>query len=337
MKVLRRSPRQLLLAALLAASALSCALPREVSSLLRMSLRWALDPLGDAGMYARVAVSDAMTDLHHRASDSLESDLPVAEARALRDENARLRRAMEELRRKYAVHRRRQLEARRLYGQLGIDRLQWDLIAGRVVGIDSIPYGQSRAVNAGSSRGVVSGSKATTRTVLTDRLKALLPGPLAAITTEALVGEVVETWRFGARMRLITDPGFQVNALVKRVVDPDNPRRIVILERGNAQERPLGPDDPRVDVLVAGDGTGGLIARDVPEIHRIRAGDLVFLKETDRFLPARIGIGRVSEVKTQPRNPRFAVLRIEPFADLTSLREVYIVVPTLSGRSMGDE
>ncbi len=337
MKVLRRSPRQLLLAALLAASVLSCALPREVSSLLRMSLRWALDPLGDAGMYAQVAVSDAMAGLQRRASESVESDLPVAEARKLREENARLRRAMEELRRKYAAYRRRQAEGRRLYGQLGIDRLQWDLVAGRVVGIDSLPYGQSRSVNAGTSRGVGPGAKATTRTVLTDRLKALLPGPLAAISAEALVGEVVETWRFGARMRLITDPGFQVNALVKRVVDPDDPRRIVILERGNAQERPLRPDDPRVDVLVVGDGAGGLIARDVPEIHRIRPGDLVFLKETDRFLPARIGIGRVVEVKTQPRNPRFVVLRIEPFAELASLRDVYIVVPTLSRRPMGDE
>jgi cell shape-determining protein MreC len=44
-------------------------------------------------------------------------------------------------------------------------------------------------------------------------------------------------------------------------------------------------------------------------------------------MPQGIRIGRVIEVKPDPRNAGLVTLRIAPVADLDALREVYIVVP----------
>jgi cell shape-determining protein MreC len=50
-------------------------------------------------------------------------------------------------------------------------------------------------------------------------------------------------------------------------------------------------------------------------------------------MPERIRIGRVTEVKPDPRNAGLVTLRIAPIADLDSLRDVYIVVPVQVSRT----
>jgi cell shape-determining protein MreC len=308
-------------------------LGENVSATLRGPTRVALDPLGDAGMYVATSVKRV-------AADVGEESLTGADARELREENERLWDAVHLLYGRLVEQRDRQEEQdnlllslyasrNRLFGEIPEDEFQWEIVPARFVGTDSLPYGRSRAVNAGRVRGVVDGSKLLTRRVaLTSRSKALVGTELAVISTEALVGEVTRSWAFGARVRLVTDRDFDVNALIRREIDPENPRTVTIVARGSASEQTLTPDnDFAVPVRAVGDGDRLLVMRDVPEQHNILPGDKLYLREDDYYLPARVRIGTIVRVEKQPKDPSFVTLYAEPAVDLQAIRDVYVVVP----------
>jgi len=214
---------------------------------------------------------------------------------------------------------------RALYG--AIPYAQWELIPAVVVGRESLPYGRTRLLNAGLSQGAAVGAGVTTRRLLTDRSKRL-PRNVATISATALVGRVIDAGRFTARLQTVTDPGFEVAAKIRRVIDPANPRKITVTA-GGAGEQVLTPaNNVRIPVQARGDGRGKMLVRDVNAYHNIRPGDLLVAAGDDAFLPVQARIGKVVEVIDDPRRRGlFVSLRVAPSADLAALREVYIVVP----------
>jgi len=323
MRLHGKSAASWVLTAMLAAAGLCALLGPGFSGRLRSAVGSVLAPLGDGGMYLATSVESRGETIGQRG-------LSPQEARRLADTNDRLRRSLATLEAENARLIGERGELSRLYGAIPYG--QWELVPARVVAADSLPYGRSRLINAGRSRGAAADEAVTTRSLLTDRSKALPPN-LAAITGSALAGRIVEAGAFTARLQLVIDRGFRTRARVHRAVDG---RRITVMEGGLATEQPLSGDRNRaIPVEARGDGTA-LLVEDVNAYHAIAPGDWLMTPGDDAFLPAQVPIGRVIEVIDDPkRRGLFVSLRVEPAADLDILREVYLVVPATTSAGEG--
>ena len=150
-----------------------------------------------------------------------------------------------------------------------------------------------------------------------------------AMDTKALVGRIVSLGTATAELELVTDGGFQISAMIWR--DPAMCRDI---DTAHRREPLTAQNNKYIPTTIRGDGRGGMIATDVFKGHNVLPGDWIGTDGRSRFMPDRVRIGRVTEVRPDPRNaglvdpPDFAV------ADLGSLRDVYIVIP-LSEPSAG--
>lgn len=320
MKLLRNVTKPRVLVALMLAAVVLSLLRGLAADPLRRIAGYALAPVGDAGMYL---------------STSLKSQLRQIGGGGLTPEQA------DELRERIAALERQliSVESRnvRLHHFLETSRIISDmyapttsvladrLIPARVVAGDALPYGQTRLGNAGRLAGVEPGSWVTTRLVLTDRAKALQKD-LAAITPQALVGRTTEeTGAFTARIRLVTDRAFGMGATIKRKVDG---RTIITDQDGSAVEARLTEDNnARIPVWVEGDGAGGMVVSEVTAYHNVQPGDWLMTTGDDHMLPIAIPIGRVEKVEPNPDDPQVVTLRVRASAELTALRDVYIIAP----------
>ncbi len=62
--------------------------------------------------------------------------------------------------------------------------------------------------------------------------------------------------------------------------------------------------------------------------YNVKVGDWLVTSHRDSFLPAGVRIGQVAEVSDDPkRRGLYVMLRIKPHANLSTLRDVYIVEP----------
>ena len=190
LSVLRIPSRKLLLTCLLAASLLCSLMGRGLAHRLRSATAVVLTPFCDAGMYLATSFNGEVKGLSQRSMSG-------TEAARLSDENERLYRRLESLESELAEEISRQMAMDRLYGP--IPYAQWRLIPGTVVAVDALTYGDLRLVNAGQKAGVSDGSLVTTRTLVTDRSKAMPPGLAAVaplpesldqVASAALVGRI---------------------------------------------------------------------------------------------------------------------------------------------------
>jgi cell shape-determining protein MreC len=302
-------------------------LGQDASAWMRNSVQWLFAPAGDVGMYVT-------TVLKSNVGDDEQTRLTPAQVRKLIQERDYYRSRYLERWRQYQQLNQTLLQRQQIFGELQRAGAYCSLIEGRVIATDSLPYGRHRAINVGRAQGADVGSFATTRIVSLPTRKALpTHHPPAALlkqqvklAQQVLVGRVVESWAFGARIQLVTDRGFAIPANVQRILDPENPRFYVDLERG--VRRRLEPEDnPLVPISLRGDGANALVAANIPENHNIQAGDEIVTKDDRYFLPARIRIARITQVLQDPKRPRYVTLKAEPMADLPALREVFIVFP----------
>ena len=306
-----------LLTGLMVVSLASALLGRPTAMWLRGVAGAFLAPLDDAGIYVATALERRFEEMGDRG-------LSAEEHRELRRELDELVGVANYWQSKAEEYER---QAKAAKGFRGFYRPQADLrcelIAARVVAADALPYEQSRILSVGWSQGARPGALVTTRQIVTDRSLAL-PPKLAVVNASGLVGRLTEETRtFTARLRLVTDRDFSSRARIRRLVS--QPRRIRSLTE-NAAEEPLTPaNNAPVDCTARGDGGSGLSIAGVSALHNILPGDWVVSHE-DR-LPIELFIGRVVKVTPQVDNQRFVTLSVKPAAALSTLRDVFVLVP----------
>lgn len=321
MRLPRRPTRRLVLSALLIGAILAYALGPPFGGRLRGLTDWLFAPFGDAAMAATTALEARL----HAAGAG---ELSLADVRRLERENRELRGKVHALEQKTADLIRHEQGRRDLFGRW-MD-FPCELIGARVVLADALPYGSTRVINTRGAAGVRPGLRVTTRELLTDRSKALPPG-LAAVTSTALVGRITETAAFTARLELLTDRNFEIEADVRRIVDPADPRQVRVTTDTGPRLTELTEAIARRELVehvrLRGDGAGGMVAENVKAYYGVRPGDWVQTRRDDAFLPAAVRIGEVTGVEPDPDNALFVTLRVRPHADLDSLRQVYLVCP----------
>ena len=318
MKLLARITKPRVVAALLIASGITALMGSGFSGWLRQAVSPALAPLGDGGIYLATLVKRQIRKVTARG-------LSGSEAEALREENVTLHGQLITLESELARRIQQQMEMDSLYGRL--KRFPCMLFPARVVTAESLPYGESRVVNAGTSRGVRPGALVTTRRLLTDRSKSLLPQELAVLSRAAMVGRITATGPFTARLQLVTDSGFRLRARIRRTIDPRRPRQVTV-DRGSrrAIEMLTDRNNAPIDVEIRGAGADGIVAS-VYAYYNVKPGDWRVTSGREAFLPAEIRIGSVVEVAKEAQHPGFVKLTIKPHADLDTLHDVYIVYP----------
>lgn len=310
----------MILGVLLLASALMTVLGPRAGGKLRGLVHWALAPLGDAGMYLTAYVK--------RAGAHDDARLSREDIRRLQEENRTLRdraAALEsELIRAHEILTNGRIIFSSAFGPR--QDVPVRLIPARVVAMDSLPYGRSRLINAGHTRGAQEGMYVTQRDLMTDR-SSILPQNMAVLTRDGLVGQIIEAGAYTARVQLLTDPGFGMAAQVHRVLDPDQPREIRTGNRGSVLLTPQ--NNLPVDVYVRGDGSPKLCAENVSIDHAIRPGDVVQTRSNLGAVPFPVTIGTIRSVQRDADHAGRVVLTIEPAVDLPSLRTVYILETAL--------
>lgn len=219
------------------------------------------------------------------------------------------------------------------------------LVPARVLAEDSLPYGQTRLVARGRRDGVQKGqSVVTVRQLVTDRAKALPEGLSVVAPTEqfgteidrklaraVVVGKVVQTSAFSAQMVLVTDTQFKAeDLLILRILGDNPPRRITV----DGREVPLDEsnNDP-IRVTAVGNGKELEIKGSVPAEHKIQKGDWLVMPYELTYWPTDILVGLVSRVD-DPGNGHQKIY-VQPAADLSSLRMVYIMIPEVTAPAGG--
>ena len=324
------------LAALMAASVALSLLGPVGGEPLRGLARLVIAFPGDGGMYASTAVA-------HHVETAMRETISQDEAHRLRAENDYLHNASagmaEELARTLRDVARIQHIRKHLYGRTR--EMPTELIPSRVVAQDSLPYTATRVVSA---QGADDGALVTTRELWTGR-RVALPGHieeakrLAVVTASALVGRITESDSYTAKLQLITDRSFRIGVQVHRVVrDRDNPRRITVeTDGGPIRVERLTRYHPNVLGEARGAGLGGM---EIPHVHKgreVRPGDVVLTRSDDAAVGAPIPVGRVERVTDDHKEPAlFVTLHVKPYANLSSLREVYVIVPPKRPGAKGD-
>ena len=317
-----RYTKRRLLVALMVLSLATAVFGQRLVSPLRSAMHMLVAPLGDGGMYL-------VTSLKAYTGSREATGLSTAEIQKLQQGYEQVCDQLEEMEWRLA-----QEEARHRQELEGIQRLRssfqprddlpCELIPARVIAADSLPYSQGRVLNQGSYRGAAVGAPVLSRLLMTDRSKAM-PPQLAVVTASALVGRLDWAGPFTARVQLLTDANFALRGVVRRQLDANHRRTIQILRKDAAGDVPLTKaNNLPVPVLAVGDGRGSMIA-EAGKNENIEPGDWLLTSGNDPDLRGEIRVGTVEEVLPKPADPLKVRLRVRPFVDFSSLRDVFIV------------
>jgi rod shape-determining protein MreC len=133
---------------------------------------------------------------------------------------------------------------------------------------------------------------------------------LRVLSSEALVGTVVNTGTHTARVRLLTDPATQMVVTISRL-----------------REGALSPLERQF--ILYGAGKGRLEIRDVAQKYvlsdDVQTGDVVMTSGDEVILPVPVVLGRVGTIRRDPDNGTLYILDVEPALQPDALRRVYIV------------
>ena len=314
-----------------------------ISDLLRMPAVCAMAPVSDFVKASTSAFKTAMVNREEPVMSSAEASRLRREIQQLRSEAW----ARSQRERYWWDRYRRVQNTRKAYGA-SLERCE--LIPARVILGEALPYGRSQTVIKGTIHGVEPGMRVID--VLIDRSKALpagdkmrtitgySPGTGKPIAGSVLVGWVEAAGSFTARVRLVTDKRFKVEAWLHRTLNPANPRIITAnTPEGPTEVTMTARNNSLINVKVMGDGERGLVTSAVPKSHNVRPGDWVWTIGRSAKLPVKLRIGKVAKVATSVKNPNFVAMTVTPAAELGSLRDVLIVrslVSPLTGQLEGN-
>jgi rod shape-determining protein MreC len=171
-----------------------------------------------------------------------------------------------------------QLANARLRELLGLhERITPALIAAQVIGKDPSPWFQSMLVDKGNRDGVKKGSP--------------------VITSQGIVGLVIEVTSRYSKVMLITDPNSAVDTVVQR---------------------------SRARGIIKGGTSGYCILNYVLRKHEVATGDTVIASGMDGVFPKGFPVGQVAAV-SQSESDIFQDVTVTPFVDFERLEEVLIV------------
>ena len=286
---------------------------RGVARRVRSVTPYILGPLADAGMYVTTVF---------RGSFHGDEDVPADVESA----------AMIRYWKATAEAYQQQLDAltQPQEGFSPITDLSIELIPARVCAGDALPYGRTRQVSAGRRHGATEGDQVTTRLLLTNRAKALEPhNKLAVVTRTALVGRLGETGAYTARLILVTDRAFRMEAQILR--DETIPRQIRVDRPGNVRVEWISRENnASIDCVAEGNGSDAVIVNGVSKDDAVLVGDELAVRVFGTYHWTHVLIGEVVETIDDPElGAGFSQLRIKPAVDLASLRYVFILAPIL--------
>jgi cell shape-determining protein MreC len=322
MAVRAKLSKQSLLVILMLLSLVATLLGPAAAGVMRGPAMFVTAKLGDGLMYVTTTVRSEVDSL---TADNISQD----EARRLKQANEGLQGQVNTLSAQLTdrLEQLRKVQQLRSLAFGPVEDIPCELIPARVVAGDSQVYGDSRLINARSTR---AGLPVTTRQLLTDRSKAIpippeqhaalcLPPNLEAISSAVLAGRIVESGAFSARLQLVTDRGFVIGARIQRRIDPKHPDP----SRRELNDANIG----MITVTARGDGRDCLTVADVKESDNVLSGDWLVTRSDNALLPAQVQIGEVVDVSGNPKKAGFVNLKIRPYVDADSLREVFVVVP----------
>jgi cell shape-determining protein MreC len=293
----------------------------RVSLPLRHATQFALAPLGDAPMYAA-------TKLRARLNRKAEPQLSDEQVKQLQAENRYLRRLSDYWQAQSEVFERqaqRLANFQRMYGPTA--DLGCDLISARVVGAGSLPYDRTRVLSSFSRQGTKPGDVATMRELATNRSKAL-PPQLAVVSEYSLVGRIIDSGQFTARLQLVTDREFQINGRIRRVIVPGQARTVTVTEGSLPRTTQLTPENNApIVVLAVGDGANMVVAPDVKAYYNVQPGDQLWASAEKEYLPVDIYIGKVEKVELNEKDSRRVTVYVRPHDDVANVRDVFIISP----------
>jgi rod shape-determining protein MreC len=171
-----------------------------------------------------------------------------------------------------------QLGNARLRELLGLnERYKPTLIAAQVIGKDPSPWFQSMLVDKGVRDGVKKGS--------------------SVITSQGIVGLVIEVTSRYSKVMLITDPNSAVDALIQR---------------------------SRARGIIKGGTSGYCVLSYVLGKHEVAIGDTVISSGMDGVFPKGFPLGHITSV-SQDESEIFQDVTVTPFVDFERLEEVLII------------
>lgn len=120
-----------------------------------------------------------------------------------------------------------------------------------------------------------------------------------SLRDHSIIGTIVEVYARGAKVKLITDPTSKI---------------------------PVYIGDPNLPGILEGRGSGTARIPSLPEKHKIRAGDRVYVQKQAGLLDIPIVAAQVIQCRRDPENPVVLEVAVQPVGDLASLREVVVVI-----------
>lgn len=321
MRLARRPSKKGVLAALMLASAILLAVPAHYSRWICHVFQPLLAPLGKAGMYLTTGVRARVSELAGRTDAGADAE-QVAFLTAVRQQLQTKDETIAELRQWRAA----------------LEGFPCKLIDASVVGAEPLGLRDRRLLDAGAADGAADGDLVTTRRLL-HPIGVALPEHLTVLGRNYVAGRIIRPGAHTATLQLVTDPKFQMPAMLWRIVHPGGKRAIYEelpdggrvrtehVHDGRPGPYPVGDPPTPVPVLVQGDGRR-IVLRDVPARHGILAGDIVTTsRSTELLLPFGLTIGRVARTEPDKQDPHAVTVFVDPLANLATLRRVYVVMP----------
>ena len=175
--------------------------------------------------------------------------------------------------------REAEIENATLREQLGFKEANPDfrLVAAEVIGRDPSNFLGYILIDRGSS----------------DGMKSNMP----VVTSQGLVGRIVEVYPRSSRVLLITDPSSSVNALIQ---------------------------SSRATGVVQGQPDGSLAMRYIQQGEEVKVGDLVLTSGLGGYFPKRLIVGQVTSVRQRDVEP-FQEAEVKPTVQFNHLEIVLII------------
>jgi rod shape-determining protein MreC len=198
--------------------------------------------------------------------------------RHVRRDNLMLREQIRQLRTEVRELHERALEASRLGQLLQMrERVGAPALAARVIGKDATNWFRTILIDKGANAGVAR--------------------HMPVVTSEGLVGRVIDVAPLAARVQLITDPESAVGCLVQR---------------------------SRVTGVATGNLAGMIRIRYLPHMADVVVGDRVTTSGMGGVFPKGIPVGRVAR-SSRPGGALFQETEVQPLVDFSRVEEVVVL------------